>query len=381
MNGDNEDRRDDRHGDGGQASGGDGYLWNRRGTVDPEIVRLERLLRGYAHGGGARRASPPVQRVRRARRPRSRWRIAFAAAAVLAVCALGLQAWYHHRLQWEPGRPWQVIARQGEVRLDGERVDGALDAFATGGVLETGRDALVRLRAARIGQVALGEGSRLRLVETRAGRHRLQLLEGRLWAKVWAPPGQFGVGVAGADVLDLGCEFTVDTDAQGRGVLTVRSGWVQVDTGRDEVLVPEGATVRLRDRGALGTPRSLQASAAFVAALDAIDARAGQVEPDGAEIGRLVAASTPGDAISLLSLLQRDPRLAEGPLFDRIPQLLPQAGLVTRADLRTRGPVALGPWWDALPYPRVKRWWMQWPDVLPGGAIGERWLKASGRRG
>ena len=39
----------------------------------------------------------------------------------------------------------------------------------------------------------------------------MQLQEGRLWVRVWAPPGQFGVGVPGAEVIDLGCEFLLET--------------------------------------------------------------------------------------------------------------------------------------------------------------------------
>lgn len=351
----------------------DDYLWDRSAPEDPEIARLERMLRGYGHDGAPRRAQATAA-PRHARRPRRRTRIVLAAAAALALCCIGLNAWYRHRLQWEPGRPWQVVAQRGEVRIGGDGARG-LDALSLQGVLQTGRDATVRLRAARIGEIALGEGSRLRLVETRTGRHRVQLQQGRMWARVWAPPGQFGVGVRGADVLDLGCEFIVESDAAGHGSLTVRSGWVQVDTGRDEVLVPEGATVRLRGDQAPGTPRDLRATPQFVAALDAVDARAAQIDPHGEELRRLIAASRPGDAISLVSLVQRNPRLAEGPLFERIVQLLPDAALVTRADLRAQGGAAIGPWWDALPYPRIKRWWMQWPDVLPAGRKVEKLLR------
>jgi hypothetical protein len=340
------------------------YLWDRSGPVDPEIARLEHLLRPHGHDGRGFHGAAAAAPTRVVRSPRRRWRIAFAAAAVLGLCAIGLNAWYRHRLQWEPGRPWQVIAQRGEVKMSG--ADGrAAHALSLQGVLQTGADGMVRLRAARIGEIALGEGSRLRLVETRTGRHRVHLQEGRMWVRVWAPPGQFGVGVQGADVLDLGCEFTMESDAAGNGSLTVRSGWVQVDNGWDEVLVPEGATVRINGGKPPGTPHELRATSEFVAALNAIDARAMQVDPRGAEIMRLVAASRSSDAISLISLVQRNPALAEGPLFDRIVQLLPEAALVTRADLRTQGAVATGPWWDALPYPRIKRWWMQWPDALP----------------
>lgn len=360
-------RGDGRHGD---------YLWDRSGPVDDGIARLERLLAPFAHDASAPRTARTAHAVpRRARRPRKRWQVAVAAAAVLALCAVGMQTWYRQRLLWDAGRPWQVVSQAGDVRIDGRPAAGHASALPLQGVLQTAPGGTARLRAARIGEIALGAGSRLQLVETRTGRHRVQLLEGRLWARVWAPPGQFGVGLHGADVLDLGCEFEVETDAHGSGRLTVRSGWVQVDNGWDEVLVPQGATVRLRSDGPPGTPRDLGASAAFVAALESIDARQGRVAPDDRDVQRLVAAARPSDAITLLTLLRRHPQLADGPLFDRTAQLFPDAAAVTRNDVRLRGADALWPWWEALPYPRIKRWWMQWPDALPAGARAERWLK------
>ena len=150
------------------------YLWDRSGPVDPEIARLERLLRPHGHDGRdfhRRIASPPIRAMGGRRR---RWRIAFAAAAVLGLCVIGLNAWYRHRLQWEPGRPWQVIAQRGEVRMSG--ADGQVpQALPLQGTLQTGGDGMVRLRAARIGEIALDRNSQLRLVDSRTGRHRLQL--------------------------------------------------------------------------------------------------------------------------------------------------------------------------------------------------------------
>lgn len=356
----------------------DDYLWDRSGPDDAGVARLERLLRGYGHGAAPRRA-PAVHRVR----PRRRWRIALAAAAVLAVCTVATGAWYRQRLQWEDGRPWRVVAQGGDVRIDGRSIDArSADRparLALDGVLETGEAAVAHLRAAGIGEIALGEGSRLRLVETRTGRHRVELQEGRLWARVWAPPGQFGVGLDGMDVLDLGCEFLLDVDARGTGTLTVLSGWVQVDNLQREVLVPQNARVRLRGSRLAGTPYDLRASAGFVAALDRIDARDGRVDADGAEVRSLVAAARPGDAISLLSLLQAYPWLADGPLFERMAQLLPQVP-ASRAAWAADRTAQLDAWRHALPYPRIKQWWTQWPDALPlrGGKMNA-WLRDAER--
>jgi len=296
---------------------------------------------------------------------------------MLALCAIGVQAWLQQRLHWQAGAPWQVDAHVALLRNDGRRQQAR--ALPVDGTLETGANALTRLRAAGIGEVAIGQGSRVRLVETRTGRHRVQLEQGSLWARVWAPPGQFGVGVAGADVIDLGCEFLLKVDADGNGSLSVLSGWVQVDNLRREVLVPQGARVRINGDGAAGTPHANAASPAFVAALDAIDARDGDVDAHGEEVRRLLAASGRHDAISLLVLLRDYPRLAEGPMFERLVQLLPTARVATRAAWRHDRVAVLNAWWDALPYPRVKRWWTQWPDALPsrGGKMAY-WLRTQG---
>lgn len=357
---------DERNHGGANDPSQDDYLWDRKGPADPEIARLERLLGIYAHAAAPRRPlrAPPSLARHDASRPRRRWRAGFAVAAVLTLCAVGARTWYQQRLLWDAGRPWQVVSQQGELRIGGRTADASA-VLGTTGLLETGNAAMVRLRAAGIGEVAIGEGSRVRLVETRTGRHRMQLQQGSLWARVWAPPGQFWVGVPGAEVIDMGCEFLLQVDADGNGTLRVRSGWVQVDNYRREVLVPQGARVRLDGSGAAGTPYADDASAAFVAALDAIDARTGKVDARGDEVGRLIAATRSQDAISLLVLLQDYPELAEGPLFDRLAQLLPSSRQPTRETWRADRMSVLNAWWDALPYPRVKRWWMQWPDVLP----------------
>lgn len=352
------------------------YLWDRSGPVDLEAARLERLLRGHAHVDAPRRvpvAPPPTPALRVRRRG---WRVAFAAAAMVAVCTLGVSAWLQQRLQWDAGEPWQVLAQQGDVRIDGRSQQAT--ALALDSTLETGKDAMTRLRAAGIGEIAIGAGSRVRLLETRTGRHRVQLEQGSLWARVWAPPGQFGVGVAGADVIDLGCEFLLKVDADGNGSLSVLSGWVQVDNLRREVLVPQGTRVRINGDGAAGTPQAFSASPAFVAALEAIDARNGAVDPHGDEIDRLVAGSQQRDAISLLVLLRDYPQLAEGPLFERLATLLPTP-LATRSAWRADRMAVLNAWWDALPYPRVKRWWTQWPDAFSSrsGKMAY-WLRTQG---
>ena len=350
----------------------DDYLWDRSGPADPEIARLESVLAPYGlraeRGVRTSSVAPRAQATHVRRRPR--WRIALASAAAVAMIAVGIGNWYQHRLQWPAGQPWQLSAVNGQARIDGRAAAG-VDSLAPGSVLETGKGGSASMRAARIGQVVLGENSRFKLVETRSGRHRLQLERGSLWARVWAPPGALGVSMPTAEILDLGCEFVLKTDAAGFGELTVRSGWVQIDNWHWEILVPQNARVELRGKQMPGTPYDLGASAAFVAALREIDAQGRAATADGDAVRRLVAASRRQDAITLVSLLRQYPQLGEGPLFDRTAEIMPADARVTREALRTQGAHALNPWWSSLPYPRMKRWWMQWPDAFGTQAKAE----------
>lgn len=345
----------------------DDYLWDRRGVVDHDIARLERRLSVLRWRGPPSPAVPARPR----REPR---RVRWAVAAAFALLAVGLYGGHEHRLHWPEGRGWQVAAVEGAVRVDGVPAR-ARATLGAGSVLETGPDAHARVRVARIGEMVLGEEARLRLVETRSGRHRTQLEHGRLWARIWAPPGSFGIATPAGEVVDLGCEFVLDAGPEGSGSLSVRSGWVQIDNAWREVLVPQGARVEFGRGGRPGIPYDQGASTAFLSALRQIDADPARQAATGDAVTRLLAQARPQDAISLLSLLQAYPALADGPVFDRLSSWLPSDARVTRAAVRAQGASALSPWWDALPYPRIKRWWLQWPDGFDARAGADELLE------
>jgi len=348
---------------------GDDYLWNRSGPVDEQVAALERLLGSYAlhehpapHANAdnafvGRTSVPTPQVWTYSHRP---WRRLIALAAVLSGVAIGTYGWYWQRLQWPTAHGWAMAVVQGEATLDGRALTPS-QSLSPGSVIETGDRGVAKIQVARIGEVLLGRDSRLRLVATRSGQHRVQLDRGTLWARIWAPPGSFGVGVPSGEALDMGCEFLIRTDARGDGHLQVRSGWVQFETGTAEIFVPQGAQVVLYADGP-GTPYANDAAPAFVAALETIDRGGARLAPDADAVQQLLGASRREDAITLLSLLSRYPQLRDGPIFDRLAALLP-AG-VTREALATKGTNALNPWWRALPYPPMKRWWMKWPDAV-----------------
>ncbi len=326
----------------------DRHLWDGSGE-DAELARLEAALRPLRY-----RPGPLPARCYPAARPTRRWPPRLAAASVLLLIVLPLlHAW---RLAWPTGEAWPGRI----VHADGATTDAQL---VPGTDFTAPVDARAEFSVARIGRLQLTPGSTLRLVESRSGRHRAELIEGTLAARVWAPPGAFGVAVGDVEAVDLGCAFTLTRAADGRGTLQVESGWVQLAGARDSV-VPAGARAEIDPLRGPGTPHRQDAPTALREALARIDAAGGAVAADGEEISTVLAAGSDADAISYVSLLSRYPALAVGPLLARTRAALPHAGAVDASRVLAGDAQALNPLWDALPYPRSKRWWLHWRDAF-----------------
>lgn len=267
------------------------------------------------------------------------------------------------RLQWPMARAWSVIPVSGTTTIDGKIVIGR-GLLSPGGVVRTADHSSVQIEVARIGRVIVGQGSQVELVETRSGHHRLRLDFGQMSAKIWAPPAAFGVQTPLANVLDVGCEFTLTTTAGGSGLLHVTHGWVALDAYGLQSLIPEGAQAELAYQWGPGTPYDDHATAKFRAALKAIDSAGRSIVADDPAIQQLTQASGPKDAITLISLLRRYPQLADTPIYDRAVAVIPPPDGLTRDAVRNKDPALMDQWWRRLPYAHVKSWWLRWPDLL-----------------
>ncbi|PZQ19444.1 MAG: hypothetical protein DI564_01690 [Rhodanobacter denitrificans] len=322
-------------------------LWSPEQPGDPELVRLERLLGRYRHvlSGVPMPAAPP----------RRRWIRALAiAGGAIAAAALTVAVWLPWRLHWTADAPWPVSAD----------VPAPTPALAVGDTLQTGAGQHARVAIARIGALEVSPQTRLSLIETRSGHHRIALETGHVHARVWAPPGAFGVLDGGAEVIDLGCVFDLWKHADGSGRLAVGSGWVMHSEGGRETLVPAGYAL---DFGPdhVGLPLRPAAPSAFADAVTALDRMLYEGHRDADLETRSADLATADDAFTLLSLLTRYPALADGPLYPRLAETIDAPPLDARhREAWASGSVhAINAWWDRMPRP-PKQWWRNWRDVV-----------------
>ncbi|HEV2863445.1 MAG TPA: zf-HC2 domain-containing protein [Pyrinomonadaceae bacterium] len=282
--------------------------------------------------------------------PALSWRAGLSFATVLLLAGAG---WLYYRAT----RPaWEVASIEGEASIAG-RV-GERGRLGVGQWLETGPDARARVEVANIGQVEVEENTRIRLVETRLTEHRLELERGTLHARIYAPPRLFFVDTPSAVAADLGCAYTLEVDDAGRGLLHVTSGWVALEKGERESVVPAGAACLTKPGAGPGTPFFEDAPEEFTDALTRLDFEGGGREA----LEAVLSSSRPRDTLTLWHLLARVGEADRGRVYERLASLAPPPEGVTRERITSLDADALAAWkeqleitWSSESFPKLRR--------------------------
>lgn len=206
---------------------------------------------------------------------------------------------------------WQVDTLAGNPQIGSGTDPGKL---AVGSYLVTDGSSRARVEVADIGTVDVAPNSRIKLVGTNKKQHRLSLERGSLHARIAAPPRLFIVDTPSAMAVDLGCEYTLEVDKAGNNKLHVTSGFVALERGGRESIVPAGAMCLTRKGKGLGTPFSAEATDAFRAALERFDFSGG----GSVAVDAILASRNSYDIISLWHLLSRVSPTDRGKVYDAL---------------------------------------------------------------
>ncbi len=339
------------------------YLWDRSGPADLEIVRLERVLSRLGSAGDRAMTSDAIVAWAPATRRPAWSSIAALASLAAAVIALVSVSWFR-----SPDLPseFAVTTLDGTPTIASRPVvDGA--TLRAGSWLETNDSARANIDIGNIGRVQVEPGSRLGVVSTRPGLHRLQLVRGTIGAIIFAPPGQFAVDTPSSTAVDLGCAYTMTVDAEGVGHVRVTTGWVGFEWRGRESFIPAGAVCLTRPRLGPGTPYFDDATPAFKEALSELDLQIGTIAMRNAALVRVIADARPRDTVSLWHLLSRLDRDQSARVFDRLAAFVPPPAGVTREGVLRKDRRMLDDWWDALGL-GAANWWRVWKQSWRDGA-------------
>jgi hypothetical protein len=314
----------------------DAYLWDGSGEPDPDIVRLETLL-GQLRQQGTLPALPP--RVRGT----MTWTLA-GISAIAAALLIAAAAWY---AVGSLRHGWSVQTIAGTPVVDGAASPS--DArLGIGEWLETDGLSRARIAVGQIGRVDVEPNTRLQRVEVRGREHRMSLTRGTIHARIWAPPRLFYVNTPSAMAVDLGCEYTLQVDDSGAGLVRVTVGWVGFEGQGRESFIPQGALGATRPGVGPGTPYYEDAPSGYSEALSILDFAPPDDSRRATAFDLVVSSARRRDALTLWHMLTRGTPSERARVYDRLLVLVPPPQGVHRGDVLAGDRRALNQWWDSL---------------------------------
>lgn len=236
---------------------------------------------------------------------------------------------------------WNVETLAGMPRV-GNSFES--ERLAVGEFLETDANSRARVQVANIGNVEIAPNSRVQLVGTKSTEHRLSLEKGTLKAQILAPPRLFIVDTPSAVAVDLGCEYTLEVDADGNSRLHVTSGFVALENGTRESIVPAGAIALTRKGKGIGTPFADDSSAVLQSALYRFDFENG----GGAALETIIKESNLYDSLTLWHLVSRVEQQDRGRIFDALAAHVKPPAKVTREGILRLDKKMLDAWWTKI---------------------------------
>lgn len=337
----------------------DDYLWNGSGEPDPEIQRLESALARFRSYRSAPQFPERAAAWGRWRNAIIRLSLAAATAALLVVVA-----WWARR----PAPPversgWQVTRLAGTPKI-GDATVGGTGHLLVGQWLQTDEASRATLDVSTSGKVEIDGNTRIQLVETRPGRHLLNLSRGTIHAMIWAPPGQFVVDTPAARAVDLGCAYTLHVDENGAGVVRVAFGWVGFEFKGRESFIPAGAVCATRPGVGPGTPYFGDSSERLREALAKLEFDQGDPPSRAALLKTVLAESRQRDALTLWHLLSRVGPDEGELIYRRLAALVPPPAGVSREGALKRNREMLDLWWNDLGFGDIN-WWREWERAWP----------------
>jgi hypothetical protein len=320
----------------------DDYLWDQSGQPDPETVRLEETLAPFRYRTRPLDLQRAPRHVPRGAAGKA-WRWMAAAAAIVAG-AIAV------RLMTPPVPPtgWRIDRTAGMAQVGREQAIVSSHVLH-GDVLRTGAGAEIALSAEDIGRIEIGPQSEVRASTDR----QVTLNRGMLHAFIWAPPREFVVNTPSSRAVDLGCEYTLNVDAAGDGLVHVLLGWVAFQFHDNESFIPAGAECITRRTAGPGIPFYEDAPEALRTSLARFE------RGDAGRLGGILASARPRDGITLWHLLTRVSAQDREAVFDRFAQLVPLPAEVTREGMMRKDGHMIDLCWNALNLENTD-WWRGW---------------------
>src|ERR1700730_141401 len=339
------------------------YLWEGTGEPDTEIQRLEQALEEFRATSLVPPAFPMIDCGPR----RASWWLAITsntwvprfAAAILILAAFTIALVFSLRETTPPrsNSGWSVEVTEApqDNSLAADQPKRKMQ-MQIGEAFETNRISKANIAVADIGRLELEPMTRLRLLQSAAGRKRIALERGTIHVVIWAPPGEFVVDTPSSVVVDLGCMYTLNIEENGNGFLRTTLGWVGFQSNGYESFIPAGASAATYAESGPGLPFFEDASDQFRSAVAQFDStKEGSAQRKAAQQVILRQARL-RDGLTLWHLLSRVSEVDRQGVYERLSALIPPPAGTTREGILRLDRTMLDSWWNALEFGDIGLW-------------------------
>ena len=266
----------------------------------------------------------------------------FTIVGIISVIALGVILAFII-FDHSPAAFWSVEKISGQPVIESKVLtnDGIIKI---GEKLFTDFDSRARLKVGTVGEIDVEPQSEVQIVETASSEHMLILSRGKLNARTWVVPKFFSIKTPSAEVIDLGCSYSLSVNDKSSTFLQVTSGWVLLENNKRKSLTPAGASCYSDISKGPGIPYANDASASFKESLSKLDIESNDI-PD---LQKVLIESRRGDLISLFHLIKYMDGESRGLIFDRMSYLFRIPQRISRERIINGDKDMLGRLWVEL---------------------------------
>jgi hypothetical protein len=282
----------------------------------------------------------PVYKLKPRRRfLHSKW-IAIGAPAISILLAIFIGVLYFSRT---PTTFWQVSVLRGHPAADNQPLnDGG--ALQNGEWLKTDAFSEAVLKSEIIGNIEVAPESELKLSSINNKEYRLYLKAGKISAKTWSPPDFLKIEIPAGELVDLGCVFSIEVEADNSSEIQVSSGWVALKTVNRKIILPSGMICAIDKNGNPEIPYFVNASPEFKNALL-------KYEPGNKNkqtLKNILSNARKSDDISLWYLLKASTPDEKKMIYDRLAEFVVPPDNVNFNGILNGDDSMLLSWWEKL---------------------------------
>ncbi|MCX6151632.1 MAG: FecR domain-containing protein [Ignavibacteriales bacterium] len=236
--------------------------------------------------------------------------------------------------------PWEIIKSEGSYVIQNRLTDQK--KFYLDDKLITHDYSNVTVKIADFGLLHIDQNSIIKLIDAQKGENRIKLFQGSVSANTWTQTGKFSIETQNAITTENKSNFKINYFADTTTVINVISGFVEINSGNNVFMLPEGYTFKIH-QNETGIPVNNSSTGNLKIALIEFEKK-----HDQNSFNIILNESAEFDALTLWHIFPLIDEHLRGKLFDKLNSFYAAPNGVTKQGILELNKEMLKKWWDEI---------------------------------